>query len=54
MLNTNWSERFLNIAISSVSNLIWIDDRRGHNDTYFEHIAVNLSIIDGLEEGSDY
>lgn len=54
MRHTTWSETFLNIAISSVSNLIWIDDRRDHDDTYWEHIAVNLSIIDGLQEGSDY
>lgn len=44
----------IDIIITEIDDLIWVDDRKSHSDSYFMAIGTYLSGIDGIYEGSDY
>ena len=49
-----YNEAMIDLIITEIDRLIWVDDHKAHPVSYFGAIGTYLSGIDGIFEGSDY
>ena len=49
-----YNEAMIDLIITEIEDLIWVDDHKSHTYSYFRAIGTCLSGIDGIYEGSDY